>query len=201
MAHWNMPMDDRQEALNAEATELLSAVTAGNRDGMDRLFGLVYEKLRDMAQHQLAKESSAHTLSPTALAHEAYLKLIDHDQMDIQGRTHFIALAATAMRRLLVDHARTKQRVKRGGGRTPSEFDDQIAVFEEEKTVDVLTLEEALKKLVEKSERVAKVAELRLFGGLQIDEIAEALGVSSGTIDNDWAAARAWLKRELTDKP
>ncbi len=188
-------MDDPQPP--ADATQLLSQVVAGDLDGMHRLFELVYDELHRVAQRKMANERVAHTLSPTALAHEAYLKLVDQKLIDIRGRAHFLALAATAMRRVLVDHARTKRRLKRGGGVAPVEFDDQIAFSADDDLVDILSLEEALQKLALKNERQAKVVELRLFGGLQVDETATALGVSSSTVDNDWAISRAWLRREL----
>ena len=164
---------------------------------MDRLFELVYGELRRIADRQMSNERDAHTLSPTALANEAYLKMIDQSQAEVEGRTQFLSMAATAMRRLLVDHARTKRRLKRGGDRQQVEFEDQIALTDHGELVDILSLEEALTKLAERNARQAQVAELRLFAGLSIDDIAAALEVSARTVDGDWAIGRAWLRREL----
>ncbi|MEQ8767986.1 MAG: sigma-70 family RNA polymerase sigma factor [Planctomycetota bacterium] len=181
-----------------DASQLLSRVVAGDRDGMDRLFGVVYDELRRIAAGKMRGERQEHTLSPTALAHEAYFKLIGQKEIDIRDRAHFLALAATAMRRVLVDHARTKRRLRRGGGAKPVELDEQIAFTAEDDLVDVLSLEEALERLAEKNERQSRVVEMRLFGGLSIEETASALSVSTSTVDNDWAISRAWLRRELS---
>jgi len=141
-------------------------------------------------------ESQDHTLQPTALVHEAFLRLIDQDRVDVRGRTHFFALAATTMRRVLVDHARGKQAKKRGGRSKPEVLDDHQMVCWDD-PADVLALDEALLKLAGTQPRQAQVVELRFFGGLTLEEAASALGVSRDTVKLDWRFARAWLNREL----
>lgn len=176
------------------ATEALAAHAAGDGDAAGQLMPLVYDKLRAVAANYLKRERVGHTLQPTALVHEAYLKLIDINRMDWQGRTHFFAMAATQMRRLLVDHARAKNANKRAGQMVTL---DEGAALVEGSTIDVLALNEALDRLQSQSPRQCKVAELRFFGGLNVPETAMALGVSERTVKQDWAVARAWLVREL----
>lgn len=181
---------------SSEVTQLLRQASQGEDSAASRLMPLVYSELRRLAQHYLAQERSDHTLQATALVHEAYLKLVDQKQVQWQDRSHFFAVAAQAIRRILVDHARGKCRQKRGGGGPMAELsDDGVARLENQ--LDLVALDEALQKLTSLSERQAKIVELRFFGGLSIDEIAAALDSSARTVDGDWAMARAWLKRQM----
>jgi len=163
------------------------------------LFPLIYGELRRVAGRYLAKERRQHTLQPTALVHEAWLKLQHDRSVRLQGRTHGLALAAQAMRRLLVDHGRHQKREKRGGGAQPVVLDDLIKAAETDPVPveDLLTLEAALTRLDAVDSRAAQVVSLRFFSGMSAPEVAEHLGVSLRTVEADWTFARAWLKREL----
>ena len=180
-----------------ETTEILKCVAEGKEKAADRLMPLVYDDFRRLANSYLQQEPVGHTLHPTALVHEAYLKLINHKNVDWRGRTHFFAVGAQAMRRILVDHARGKNRIKRGGDRRRISLDEQLTVSPN-RDEDVLDLDEALKKMAEKHGRAAEIVELRFFGGLTVAEAAEVVGVSERTARNDWEFARAWLRRELS---
>jgi RNA polymerase sigma-70 factor, ECF subfamily len=179
-----------------DVTEVLAQMRDGDKRAADKLLPLVYDEFRALARHYLAQERANHTLQPTALVHEAYMKLVDQTRVDWQGRSHFFAVAAQAMRRILVDHARARQRDKRGGGRARVVLDEAVALSPQ-KDEDVLALDEALERLAKLDARQAKVVELRFFGGMNVDEVAAALGVSKRTIEGDWTFARAWLSREL----
>ncbi len=158
---------------------------------------LVYDELRGLAAARLAAERSDHTLQPTALVHEAYLKLVGQQDANWKGRAHFFAVAAQAIRRILIDHARKHRAIKRGAGRrvTLSGVDDLPG----QSDVDIVALDDALRRLAEKSERQARVVELRFFGGLSVEQAAQVLDVSPGTIKGDWRFARAWLAQQLDD--
>lgn len=177
---------------------MLSAVAAGEARAADELLPLVYDEFHRLAEHYLRGESPGHTLQPTALVNEAYLKLIDQSRASLQGRTHFFALGAQAMRRILVDHARGKHREKRGGGLHRIELNDELSVSPR-RDEDLVELDEALNKLAEIDPRQARIVELRFFGGLTVAEVAEALGVSKRTVENEWTMVRAWLRRELSE--
>ncbi len=179
-----------------DVTQVLEQLRKGDERAADKLLPLVYDEFRALARHYLAQERGNHTLQPTALVHEAYMKLVDQTRVDWQGRSHFFAVAAQAMRRILVDHARARMREKRGGGRARVTLDDAVALSPQ-KDEDVLALDEALEKLAKLDARQAKVVELRFFGGLNVDEVAAALNVSKRTVEGDWTFARAWLSREL----
>ena len=177
-------------------TQLLLACGAGERDAYERLFPLVYEHLRMVAHAQLRREREGHTLSTTALVHEAYLKLVDPAKLGLKDRAHFFGVAARAMRQVLVDHARRVGAPRRGGDLVRVDLDAaQIAV--EERADTLLALDEALSRLAGFAPRLAQVVELRFFGGLTEEEAAEALGVTSRTLRRDWVKARGWLHREL----
>jgi RNA polymerase sigma factor (TIGR02999 family) len=180
----------------AEITSLLLELSGNNRGTVDALMPLVYDSLHGIARRQLSLERRDHTLAPTALVHEAYLKLIDQDRVRWQNRAHFYAIAARAMRRILVNHARDRLAQKRGGGLVTVTFDEELApaVTGPE---EMLALEDALIRLQERDPRRAQVVECRFFGGLTHEEIAEALGVSVPTVQRDWRFARAWLAKEL----
>jgi RNA polymerase sigma factor (TIGR02999 family) len=187
-----MPSDELKQA-----TEILSGVTAGDAVATERLFRLLYGDLRELAARFLQKERRGHTLQPTALVHEAFLKLVDQSRVDWQGKTHFFAIGAQAMRRVLVDHARGRQRAKRGGDRQRIVLDEHVALSPQ-RDEDVLALEEALERLAEQDPRQASIVEMRFFGGMTVAEVAEVLDVSKRTVESEWTMVRAWLKRELS---
>ena len=180
----------------ASVTELLLAWSNGDREALDRLIPLVYSELRRRAGAQLARERSSHTLQPTALVHEAFLKLVDQRNARWNSRAQFFAVAAQLMRRILVDHARGLAAARRGGpqSRLPIELAADVTVDEGEGLLD---LHLALERLAELSERQARIVELRFFGGLSVAESAEVLDLSVPTVVRDWRFARAWLRREL----
>lgn len=178
-----------------EVTEYLQALAAGEAGAGDRLLEVVYGELRNLARGALFGERAGHTLQATALVHEAWVKLVDQERVDWQNRGHFLGIAALAMRRVLVDHARARQRDKRGGGkdREPLHTDILDSGRDLELELDMLALNEGLEQLTQHSERAAKVVELRFFGGLTEEETAEVIGVTRPTVTRDWRAARAWL--------
>ena len=178
----------------ADVTHLLDAVAAGDRKAAAHLLPLVYDELRKLAATRMAAEAPDHTLSPTALVHEAYLRLVGDQQFD--GRGHFFAAAAEAMRRILVNHARDRNRLKRGGGRIRLELLDQADSLAEDPAL-VLSLDELLTRLGEEDTIAARVAHLHLFGGLSVEEAGEALGVSRAVAYRNWKYARAWLRDAL----
>ncbi|HEX6048449.1 MAG TPA: ECF-type sigma factor [Gemmatimonadaceae bacterium] len=181
--------------IRSDVTALL-ATTAGDETTLERLVPLLYDELRELAHRALARERREHTLQTTALVHEAYLKLVDDTKVTRQGRAYFFAAAARAMRQVLVDQARRRNAEKRGGGVAASSLDDnQIGVdgFEAE----LLDLDRALDQLAERNPRHARVVECRFFGGLSVEETADALGTSPRTVKYDWALARAWLYETL----
>ncbi len=188
--------DGAENSLNV--TQLLKEWSEGKAEVLDKLMPLVYEELRRQASRHLRKERPNHTLQTTALIHEAYLKLIDQKSVEWQNRSHFFAIASVAMRRILVDHARERHRAKRGGAAENLPLDDALQISSEEKSVDLLALDDALNRLAVFDPRQAKVVELRYFSGLSIDETAEILGVSNATVRLDWNLAKAWLKQEIT---
>jgi len=177
-------------------TQALLAAAAGDRSGLDALVPHVYEELRRLAGAYMRKERVEHTLQATALANEAYLRLVDQTRVQWRGRAQFLAIAARAMRQILVDHARRRGTEKRGGARVRVTLSDTAAAFGQP-VLDLLALDEALTDLGRLDERKAKVVELRFFAGLTAREAAETLAVSETTVDDDWALARAWLRRRL----
>lgn len=179
-----------------DITILLAELRAGNRSAESRLLPLVYDELRRRARRYLRAERPDHTLQPTALVHEAYLRLAGQNGVDWQNRTHFFAVAAQVMRRILVDHARAHKAEKRGGHEPRIALEEGLA-FTEEKSAELLALDEALARLAERDPRQARVVELRFFGGLSEDEAAEVLGISTRTLKRDWSVARAWLYKEV----
>ncbi len=183
-----------------QVTAALRDAAQGDPEAMDRLFPVVYDELRRRAAAYLRRERPDHTLQPTALAHEAYLKLAGAERLRVADRAHFMALAARAMRAILVDHARRRGAQKRGGGCRPVVLDEAMVVAGPDAGA-FDDLDRALTDLARRSERQARVVELRYFGGLTVDEIAEVLGTSSVTVKRDWTTARAWLYRELAGPP
>jgi len=186
------------ELKTREITRMLREWSDGKREALDELMPLVYEELHRQAARYLHRESQGHTLQTTALIHEAYLKLVDQREVQWQNRAHFFAIAAQAMRRILVDYARTKQREKRGGGDAKLPLGEAISVAVDEKAVDLIALDEALTKFAAIDFQQARVVELRYFSGLSLEETAEVLHISRATVARDWNVARAWLHRELT---
>lgn len=183
-----------------QITNLLVDARGGDSDALDQLLPLVYDELRRIAHRQLRSERSDHTLCTTALVHEAYLKLVDQTRVSWQDRSHFYAVAAMAMRRILVDYARKHCAAKRGGGEQPVSLDEQtIAVKERAETL--VALDEALRRLAALNERLSRVVEYRFFGGLTQKETAEALDVTARTVRRDWVKAKGWLYRELRERP
>ncbi len=179
-----------------DVTAKLSELSAGRREAWDELMPLVYGELKRLAHRHLRGERPGHTLNTTALVHEAYLKLVKVDRLEWRDRAHFFAMASRAMRRILIDYARTRSRDKRGGGWTKVTLDDAFKVAEE-RAEDLIALDEALSRLASVNERQCRVVECRFFGGMSIEETAEALGVSVTSVKRDWVATRAWLNREL----
>jgi RNA polymerase sigma factor (TIGR02999 family) len=177
----------------SEVSRILSAVGQGDAHAAERLLPLVYDELRQLAAARLAREKPGHTLQPTALVHEAYLRLVAAgDEPAWEGRRHFFAAAAEAMRRILIDQSRRKKRVKRGGGRRRVDL-DQIEVPADAPGDDLLALDEALDGLAREAPQKAELVKLRFFAGLSVEEAAHCLGISRATADRYWAYARAWL--------
>jgi RNA polymerase sigma factor (TIGR02999 family) len=179
-----------------EITRLIQEHRQGSRDALDRLFPLVYDELRRMAHRALLRERASHTLNTTALVHEAYLRLVDQHRANWNDRVHFLAIAATAMRRILVDYARRQKRLKRGGEQRPVTLDDAMLVADQ-RADTLLALDEALSGLGALNERLARVVECRFFAGLTTEETAVALQVTTRTVERDWQKARAWLYIQL----
>ncbi len=184
-------------AKDNDVTQLLLAWNGGESGARDQLLRAVYEELRRIASGQLVGERSGHTLQATALVNEAYMRLVDQTRVHWRNRAHFFGIAAQLMRRILVDHARRRHAVKRGGGVTLVEFEDSRTP-RAQRSVDLVVLDDILTKLEEFDSRAARLVELRYFGGLTIEETAEVLDLSAATVKREWATARAWMHRELT---
>lgn len=185
---------------HANLTQLLRAAASGERRDLDALMAAIYEDMHRLARSHMSRERGDHTLQPTALVNEAYLKLIDQRNTDWKDRVHFFAVASRIIRRILVDHAREKLALKRGGGAGERVSMESVAeAVSPVAGVDVIALDEALAELAEIDERQAKVVELRFFGGLTVPEIAELLGIAPRSVDRDWQAAKAWLYCRLSD--
>ncbi len=179
-----------------EITNLLADWSQGNESALHELFPLVYGELRRVASSYMRRERPDHTLQTTALVHEAYLRLVQQRSVQWETRAHFFAMAAQVMRHILVDHARGVQRAKRGRGTTPVSLSD-VAVLSKERADEVLAVNMALNKLNAIDPRKSRVFELRYFGGMSVDEAAEALKISPATVARDWRMAKAWLRREI----
>ena len=189
---------NEDEAVRPNITEMLREWSGGKTEVMDDLLPLIYDELRRRAAAYLRRERPNHTLQPTALVHEAYLKLIDQRQDNWASRDHFFAIAAQAMRRILVDHARGRHRQKRGGSNEDLPLEDALLAAADEANVDLIALDEAMKKLARLDPQQERVVELRYFGGLSLDEAADAMSISRATAARDWQVAKAWLHREMT---
>lgn len=182
-----------------EVTQLLQQLQQGDSRAADQLVPLVYAELHDLAAGYLRRERPDHTLQPTALVHEAYLKLVGQRTVTWQSRSHFLGIAAQAMRRILVDHAR-RRRTTLGPGGALITLDDGMLV-EQPASLDLIALDEALTRLAALDARQGRIVELRFFGGLGIEEVAEVLGIAPITVKREWRIARAWFRRELTEAP
>lgn len=178
-----------------EVTKLLHDWRAGDERSLERLMPLVYQVLRDRAAAYLARERAGHTLQPTALVHEAFVRLVGQRGVDWQNRAHFLAVTARVMRQILIDHARGRRAAKRGGRRVTLSND---LVMEAPRDIDVIAIDDALIELQEIDPRQAKLVELRFFGGLNIEETAEVLGISAATVKREWRMAKAWLLARLS---
>ncbi|HQR37892.1 MAG TPA: sigma-70 family RNA polymerase sigma factor [Blastocatellia bacterium] len=182
---------------DSDVTRLLDQLRAGDRTALDELMPLVYAELRRMAAGYLRGERAGHTLQPTALVHEAYLKLADQSGLQPESRAHFLGIAARMMRQALVDHARRHRASKRAGALVRVTYDEDLPV-PQEFDVEVIELNDALDALAATDERLARVVELRYFGGLTISETAEVLDVGTATVEREWRLARAWLHRAIS---
>jgi RNA polymerase sigma factor (TIGR02999 family) len=183
---------------STEITEILQDWSDGKSEALDELLPLVYRELHLQAERYLRRERPDHTLQTTALINEAYLKLVDQKSVKWQNRAHFFAIAAQAMRRILVDHARARHRDKRGGEAEKVSLEDATAMASAESVnIDLIALDDALKKLAKMDEQKARIVELRYFSGLNVRETAEVMSVSTDTIERHWTMAKAWLLREL----
>jgi RNA polymerase sigma-70 factor (ECF subfamily) len=182
-----------------EISELLKDWSENSSDdSAEALFKLVYEELRRQAHRYLQKEREGHTLQTTALVNEAYLKLFKQESVKWESRTHFFGIAATIMRRILIDYAKSRHRIRRGGSSEDLPLENALTVSVSDTNFNLLELDEVLNRLAEKDPHLAKVVELRFFSGLDVAETSEVLGISESTVKRDWAMAKAWLHRELT---
>lgn len=181
---------------SVDITRLLNEYKNGNKSALDDIFPLVYGELRRLAAKKLTDERVEHTLQATALVHEAYLRLVDQHSVDWTNRAHFFGLASEMMRRILVNHALERKRLKRGNGETRLALDEAVS-FAEERELDLVELDESLNELAKFAPRQAKIIELKFFGGLTNEESGEALGVSPETVKRDWRVAKSWLKTNL----
>lgn len=178
-------------------TELLIDWGQGDQLALEKLMPLVYDELRRLANNYLRREPAGHTLQPTALVNEAYLKLVGQRKVNWQNRAHFFAISAKLMRRILVDHARQRQAAKRGGSAQQRLSITSAETLIKQPEIDLLALNEALDELAEMDPQQGRIVELKFFGGLSIEETAEVLGISHATVERDWKMARAWLRRQL----
>ena len=180
-------------------TEMLIELTDGNKEVVNHILPHIYDELRRLASSYLRKERSNHTLQPTALVHEAYMKLIDQNRVKWQNRAHFFGIAAQVMRRILMDHARKHQAEKRGGEFEKLPIEEEILIVSHDKSAELIALDEALEELAKLDPDKAKIVELRYFGGLSIEETAEVMGVSVPTVNRHWKMAKAWLFSQISN--
>jgi len=191
-------MAEQIRSMQEDITEILTAWREGSREALHLLLPVVYDELRRQAHRYLRRERQNHTLQTTALIHEAYLRLTEQRNVRLESRTHFFAVAANLMRQILVDYARERHRLKRGGKADNLPLDEAFLVIADESDIDLLALDEALTRLSEMDFQQARIVELKFFSGLSIEETADALGISPATVKRDWNVAKAWLKHELS---
>jgi RNA polymerase sigma-70 factor (ECF subfamily) len=182
-----------------DVTQLLVAWGNGDRSALNSLLPLIYAELHRLASHFMRGEAPGHILNTTALVNEAYLKLVNQANANWRNRAHFVAVSAQAMRQILIDVARTRNRIRRGGGQARHLSLDEVPVFTDERAAELIALDEALTSLAKLDERKSRIVEMRYFGGLSVEETAEVLKVSAATVDREWRRARAWLLSELGD--
>ena len=196
---WRSPAELHSTSNVSDVTQILAAIEEGDPNAADKLLPLVYEELRKLAAHRMANEAAGQTLQPTALVHEAWMRLVAKENPGFQNRSHFFAAAAEAMRRILIDNARRKRAVRHGGGQQRVDFEhvEPAAATDDDQ---LLAVNEALIKLAAQSKVEGELVKLRYFVGMTVEEAAEVLGISPRTADNYWAHARAWLFRELKAK-
>jgi len=185
-------------AKSSDVTALLQALDPGDDEVVDALFDRVYDELHDLAHRQLQRLTPGETLNTTALVHEAYLKLVDQSEAEWEDRTHFFAVSATAMRHIIINYARKQSAEKRGGDADPVEFNERV-MAPQDSAEALITVDRALDRLEERDERMARVVELRFFGGMTQKESASILDVSTRTVRRDWKAAKAWLSKALSE--
>lgn len=183
-----------------EITGLLNRLSHGDKEAESKVVAAIYPELKRLASRYLKGERKGHTLQTTALVNEAYLRIVTNERVQWQSRAHFIATAATLMRRILVDYARARLTEKRGGGRQTLSLDEAL-VYSDQDSEQLIVLDQALDRLAKRDARASRVVELRFFGGMTVEETAEALGVGEMTVKRDWRAARAWLYGELSKEP
>ena len=183
--------------LSHDVTKLLKDWSAGDQSALDKLMPLVYDELRRLAHQHMRREKPGHTLQTSALVNEAYVRLVDQGEIQWKGRAHFFGIAARLMRQILVDRARRRNFAKRGGGAIRVSLNEATTVAQEQ-SASVIALDDALKNLEKTDQRKSRIVELRFFGGMSIEETAEVLKVSPGTVMRDWTFARAWLRNEMT---
>ena len=195
----NVPIRQMEDSAptSPQVTQLLNAWGEGDQVARDQLMPLVYEELHRLAHRYMKRESPGHTLQTSALVNEAFVRLVGQNNVRWQNRTHFFGIAAQMMRRILVDYARSRNYAKRGGGAARISFDEALIVSDE-RSAEVVNVHEALERLAKFDARKSQIVELRFFGGLSIDETAEVLSVSPGTVMRDWTLAKAWLRREIS---
>jgi len=189
-------MSEGEESKSSNITDLLIGWGNGDRRALDEMLPLVYDELRRLASHYLSRENPGHTLQTTALVHEAYVRLIDQRRVDWKNRAQFLGVAARVMRHILLNHARDRSAAKRGGNAQRVSLSVAVDFFNEP-DVSLIALDEALSKLSELDPRKSRVVELKFFGGMTMDEIAEVLQISTATVERDWSLARAWLFRAM----
>ena len=182
---------------SGQITQWLRRLHDGDEAALEQLMPLLYDELRHIARKQLRGERPGHTLSTTGLVNEAYLRLVDQRQLRAEDRPQFFAIAATTMRRILIDYARARKRLKRGGDQHPIPLEEAEQFLSDAEADEVLALDDALDRLAALEPRAAQVVQCRFFSGLTLDETAQALGVSAKTVQRDWIAARAWLRKEI----
>jgi RNA polymerase sigma factor (TIGR02999 family) len=185
----------------SEVTQILNQIQQGSATAASDLLPLVYAELRRLARHKMRKEQPGQTLNPTALVHEAYIRLVADEAINWGGRSHFFAAAAEAMRRILIENARRRMSLKRGGDMRQRELAEEDAIIQFDDIDELLDLDAALTKLAVDEPELAKLVELRYFAGLTVEETAQALGVTARTVKRHWAFARAWLGREMSREP
>jgi len=191
------PIRNMKDESPHDITQMLIELTDGNTEVVNQILPRIYDELRKLASSYLRRERADHTLQPTALVHEAYMKLIDQKKVHWQNRAHFFGIAAQVMRRILLDHARKHNADKRGGEAEKLPIEEEILVVSHEKSAELIALDDALETLAKMDPQKAKIVELRYFGGLSIEETAEVMGVSVPTINRQWRMAKAWLYGQI----